>query len=104
MVEEKCLYGFGEKTCKKEATWKTWLGWECKGKGKVHPIAGREGPEGEERYSSTLSLTLVIDGLGWNVTPRALYPRERPGTYDIGVWVGPGVDLDECENLTPNGI
>jgi len=30
-----------------------------KGKGKVHPKTGHEGPEGEKRYSSTLSLTLV---------------------------------------------
>jgi len=32
MVEEKCMYGFGERTYRKEATWKTWLGWEGKGK------------------------------------------------------------------------
>jgi len=31
-------------------------------KGKVHPITGHKGPEGEERYSSTLSLALALDG------------------------------------------
>jgi len=33
-------------------------------KGKVHPRAGREVPEGEYSYSSTLSLTSVLDGAG----------------------------------------
>ena len=31
-------------------------------KGKVRPITGHEGPEGEYRYSSTLSLTSTLDG------------------------------------------
>ena len=31
-------------------------------KGKVHPTIYHEGPEGEQRYSSTLSLTLVLHG------------------------------------------
>jgi len=35
-----------------------------KGKGKVHPTTDYEGPEGEQRYSSTLSLTLALDGVG----------------------------------------
>jgi hypothetical protein len=35
-----------------------------KGKGKVHPRTGQGGPEGEKRYSSTLSLTSALDGLG----------------------------------------
>jgi hypothetical protein len=34
MVKEKCMYGFGERTCRKEATWKTWIGWEGKTKAK----------------------------------------------------------------------
>ena len=36
---------------------------------KFHPRSGNEGPEGEERCSSTLSLTLALDGGGW-LTPR----------------------------------
>jgi hypothetical protein len=31
--------------------------------GKVHPRRGHEGPEGEYRYSSTLSLTSALDGV-----------------------------------------
>jgi len=40
-----------------------------KGKGKVHPRTGHNGPEGELRYISTLSLTSLLDGGGWS-TPR----------------------------------
>ena len=41
--------------------------------------------------------------MGWlaNGTPRPLYPRERPGTYCIGDWVGPRVGLDGCEKSLP---
>jgi len=33
------------------------------GKGKVHPLAGHEAPEGEQRYSTTVSLTSALDGV-----------------------------------------
>ena len=39
-----------------------WRHGQCKGKGKVHPRTGHEGPEGEQRCSSTLSLTSALDG------------------------------------------
>ena len=45
-------------------------------KGKVHPRTGHEGPEGEYRYSSTLSLTSGLEGGGWS-TP-------RPGRFTPG--------------------
>jgi hypothetical protein len=35
--------------------------YKTKGKGTVHPRTGHEVPEGEEKYSSTLSLTLALD-------------------------------------------
>jgi len=44
--------------------------------GKVHPRTGHKGPEGEERYSSTLSLTSALDGSGWS-TP-------HPGRFTPG--------------------
>jgi len=31
---------------------------------KYHPVAGHEDPEVEYRYSSTLSLTSALDGVG----------------------------------------
>jgi len=36
------------------------------GKGKVYPRTGHESPEGEYRYSSTLSLTSPLNGGGWS--------------------------------------
>ena len=36
-----------------------------------------------------------------NATPRPLYPRERPGTYCIGGWVGPSAALDGGGKSTP---
>ena len=58
-----------------------------KGKGKVQPITGHEGPQGEYRYSYTLSLTSALDGVGGQCqTPSALTPGKtryplyrRPG-------------------------
>jgi hypothetical protein len=68
-----------------------------KGKGKLHPRTGHEGPEGEKRYSPTLSLTSALEGGRMvNATPRPLYPQVRPGTYCIGGWVGPRASLDRC--------
>ena len=37
-------------------------------KGKVHPVTGHDGPEGEWRYSSTLSLTLALHVGGWSAS------------------------------------
>ena len=34
-----------------------------KGKGQGHPKRGHESPEGRQRHSSTLSLTLTLDGM-----------------------------------------
>jgi hypothetical protein len=34
---------------------------KVKGKGKIQPRTGHEGPEEEQRYSSTLSLTSALD-------------------------------------------
>ena len=49
---------------------------EVKGKGKDWPRRGYEGPEGEQRYSSTLSLTSALDGGGWLTL--------RPGSFTPG--------------------
>jgi hypothetical protein len=46
-------------------------------KSKVHPITCHEGREGEQRYSPTLSLTLVLDGGGWLTS--------RPGRFTPGM-------------------
>jgi hypothetical protein len=46
------------------------------GKGKVHRRTGLEGREGEYTYSSTLSLTSVLDRGGWSTS--------RPGRFTPG--------------------
>ena len=38
--------------------------WFCCSEGKVHPITGNEGTEGEYRYSYSLSLSSALDGGG----------------------------------------
>ena len=73
-----------------------------KGKGKAHPRTGREGPEGEWRCSSTLSLTSPLDGDGWS-TP--LLDRFNPGKgfwYEfIGGWVGPQDRTGRVRKISP---
>jgi hypothetical protein len=43
--------------------------------GKAYPIPGHEGPEGEYKYSPTLSLTSVLNRGGWS--------KPRPGSVPI---------------------
>ena len=54
---------------------------------KFRSRTGHEGPDGEYRYSSTLSLTSELDGSGW-LTPRP--GRFTPETERLGDWVRPG--------------
>jgi hypothetical protein len=68
-----------------------------KGKGKVHPRTDQKVQGGEWRYSSILSLTLALDGVGGQRhAPADLPPGKRPGTHCIGGWVGPRAGLDGC--------
>ena len=63
---------------------------------KVHPRTDHRGPEGEQRYNSTLSLTSALDVSGWS-TPRPSRftpPRKRPGAHCTGGWVGSRAGLD----------
>ena len=78
-------------------------------KGKGHPCTGTEalyrpyGLQGEQRYSSTLSLPRHYYGVrGQRHTPAALYPWERTGTHCTGGWVGPRVGLDRCGKSRPH--
>jgi len=48
-------------------------------KGKFHPKTGHKGPVGEKIYSSTLSLTSVLNGVGGDRhVPAALPPGSDP--------------------------
>ena len=48
-------------------------------------------------------LTTALEGSEGSVShPAALYPRERPGTYCTGGWVGPRAGLDRCRKSRPH--
>ena len=74
-------------------------------KDKVHPRRGHEGSEGEQRYSSTLSLTSALDGVGvQRHAPAALPPGKTryPLYRRLG---GPqGRSGHVRKNLAPTGI
>ena len=77
---------------------------EGKGKGKVHPRTGHEGPEGEYRYIALVFLKPRY-WMGWvvNATPRPLYFQERnPLTHCTGVCVGPRADLGRWGESHPH--
>ena len=63
-------------------------------KDKLHPIRDLEGPDGEYRYSCTLSLNSAPDGSDQSHAPAALNPGKRPGNHCPGGWVGPRVGVD----------
>jgi hypothetical protein len=73
-----------------------------KGEGKGHPKTGHEDREGEQRYSSTLSLTSALDVVGGQRhAPVALSPgKTRYPLYKrVG---GPQGRLGQVRNLSPN--
>jgi len=55
-------------------------------------------------YSSTVSLTSALYGVGSQRHAPAALPRERPGTYCTGGWVAPGPVWTGAENLAPTDI
>jgi len=50
---------------------------------KVYPRAGHEGPEGEWRYSSTLSLPSALDGAGGQLHASASLPPGKESRYPL---------------------
>jgi hypothetical protein len=48
-------------------------------RGKVHPETYREGPYGEQKYSSTLSLTSALSGGGWSKPRNSHLTPPPPG-------------------------
>ena len=48
---------------------------------KVHPATGHKGPEGEQRYSSALSLTSALDGGGWSTLRLGSFTPEKETRY-----------------------
>jgi len=70
-------------------------------KAKGQPLTGHESPVVEHSYSSTLSLTSALDGVGGQRTSRPFYPRETPGIHCTGGWVGSRTGLDGCGKSRP---
>jgi hypothetical protein len=52
-------------------------------KSEVHPRTSHEGPEGESRYSSTLSLTSALDGGGWLTLRPSRFTPGKETTYPL---------------------
>ena len=76
-----------------------------KGKGKFHPRTGQESPKGELRYSSTLSLTSALDGVGGQRHASAALP---PGKTRYPLYrrlVGPQSRSGQVRKISsPTGI
>ena len=68
-----------------------------------HPTTSHEGPETEQMYSCTLSLTSALDRCGWS-SPRSgrFTPGERPVTHCIEGSVGPRTILDGRRKSRPH--
>jgi hypothetical protein len=65
--------------------------WGVKCEGEVHSRTGHEGPEGEYKYSSTLSLTSALDGVyGQRHAPAAFPSGKKSDAHCIRGWVAPG--------------
>ena len=76
-----------------------------KGKGKVHPRTGHEGPEGEEMYSSTLPSTMALDMGGWSAPrPDRITPGKDPVPIVQDAGWAPGPVWTGAENLSPPGF
>ena len=76
-----------------------WLTKEKMCKGKVLPITGHEGPEGEEMYSPTFPSTLALDGVGCQHHAPAALPRKDPVPIVQDAGWAPGPVWTGAENL-----
>jgi len=76
---------------------------EGKGKGIFNPVTDHEVPEGEKMFSSTLPLTLALNGVGGQRhAPAALPTGKRLSTHCIGGWVDLRARLDGCGKSRPH--
>ena len=69
------------------------------GKDKGHSITGHEHQDGEERCSSTLSLTSALDGVGSTPAPAALAPGNDSVLIVQKAGWAPGPVWTDAENL-----
>ena len=71
------------------------------GQDKIHPRPGHDGPVGEYRYSSTLSLTPVLDGVGGQRHVAAALPPGKTRYPFYRRLVDPRAGLDRCGKSRP---
>jgi hypothetical protein len=64
--------------------------------GKYQPITDNEGPEVQQRYSATLSLTSALDGVGGQRRNPAAFPPRKTRYQLYRRLVGPKAGLDGC--------
>jgi hypothetical protein len=72
-----------------------------KGEGNIHPRLGHEGPRWEYRYSSTLSLTSAIDGVGGQRHAPADLPLERDPLPVYRRLGGPQCRAERVRKISP---
>ena len=71
----------------------------------IHPGRVHEGPKGEYRYSSTLSLTTALDGGRWSTPrPNSVTPGKDPVPIVQEAGWAPGPVWTGAENLAATGI
>ena len=66
------------------------------------PEQATKAQRGSRGYSSTLSLTSALDGVGGQRHALPALPLERPGANCTGGWVGPWACLDGCGKFRPH--
>jgi hypothetical protein len=72
---------------------------------KFRPRTGQEIPEGEQEYSSTLSLSWTLEGMSCQRHAQVtLPPGKRPGDNRTGGRVDHRAGLDRCRIFHPTGI
>ena len=73
-----------------------------KGKGKIHPRTGYEGPEGEYRYSSALSLASALDGVGGQRHAPAALPEGKTRYPSYRRLCGPQGRSGRVQKISPS--
>ena len=72
--------------------------------GRFHPFTGHEGPQGQQRYSSTLFQTSALEGgEGSASRPGSTLPPGKTRYLFTGGRVGPRDGLDWCGKSRPHG-
>jgi len=69
----------------------------------VYPRTGQEGPEGKEMYSSTLSSTLALGGMGGQCHAPVALPLGKTW-YPLYRRLGGPQGRSGAENFAPTGI